>query len=104
MAENLASLRKTPAARALDQPVMVLFVPYTNTDRFTQDKPLFTCVGTIVVCRRVGTVGPEIKGETTAVHPLFGKPLRGTFVEANFDHAKSVTKELMHVGRAPLFF
>ncbi|MEO1420893.1 MAG: hypothetical protein AAFU66_08080, partial [Pseudomonadota bacterium] len=104
VAENLASLRKTPAARALDQPVMVLFVPYTNTDRFTQGKPLFTCVGTIVVCRRVGTVGPEIKGETTAVHPLFGKPLRGTFVEANFDHAKSVTKELMHVGRAPLFF
>lgn len=104
VSNNLASLRKTPAARALDKPVMVLFVPYTNSDRFTQGDPLYACVGSIVVCRRVGTVGPEIKGETTAVHPLFGKPLRGTFVEAEFDHAKSVTNELMHVGRAPLFF
>jgi len=65
---------------------------------------LYACMGSIVVCRRVGSVGAEIEGETTSVHPLFGKPMRGTFVEAEFDHAKSVTNELMHVGSAPLLF
>ncbi|MEL6966390.1 MAG: hypothetical protein AAGM04_03315 [Pseudomonadota bacterium] len=104
VSRNLTSLRKTPAARALDAPVMVLFVPYTNTERFTQGQALHSCAASIVWCRRVGEVGAEIKGETTAVHPLFGKPMRGTFVEATFDHAKSVTEELMHAGRAPLFF
>ena len=104
ISNNLASLEKTPAARALNGPVMVLFVPYTNTDQVQEGEQLVGCRFTLVWCSAVGTIGAPVNGETTAVHPLFGKPLRGKFMEADFDDARSVTQEIVHAGRAPLFF
>ncbi|MFD0916242.1 hypothetical protein ACFQ14_07480 [Pseudahrensia aquimaris] len=101
---NLTSLEKTPAARALDAPVMVLFVPYTNTDQVLEGEKLVGCRFTLIVCSAVGTIGGPISGETTAVHPLFGKPLRGKFMEANFYDPRSVTQEIVHAKRAPMFF
>ena len=101
---NIESLEQTPAARALKAPVMVLFVPYTNTESMAEGERLFGCRFSIVVCRPIGRVGKVVKGETTAVHPLFGKPLRGQFVEAVFFNARSVTQELVHAGRSPLLF
>lgn len=109
--ENLASLRATPAARALHGPVAVLFVPYTNGEAHEPGTALYACAFQILWCREAGRVGPSIGGETTVVHPLFGKPVRGTFAEALFsdgaraagDSTKFVTKELIHAGRAPLF-
>lgn len=104
ISKNIAELEKTPAARAFDAPVMVLFVPYTNTDQVLEGEKLVGCRFTLVICSSVGTVGKAISGETTAVHPLFGKPLRGKFVEAEFFDARSVTQEIVHAKRAPLFF
>ena len=101
---NIASLEATPAARARTSPVMVLFVPYTNAENVRQGEPLFSCAFSIVVCSEVGQVGGQIDGETVSVHPLFGKPMRGTFIEAEFNDARSVTEELMHAGRKPLWF
>ena len=100
----IASLEKTPAARALQAPVRVLFVPYPNADAYTAGKPLEACLLYMFVCSTVGEVGAPVDGETTAVHPLFGKPLRGTFVEAEFRDARSATTEIVHANGAPLFF
>ncbi|MGI9355218.1 MAG: hypothetical protein ACR2PF_08700 [Rhizobiaceae bacterium] len=104
LSDNLNSLLETPAARALKAPVMVLFVPYTNADEVTTGEPLYSCALSIFACSKVGDVGKPVRGETTAVHPLFGKPMRGTFMEASFRNAKSVTAELVHAGRRPLLF
>ena len=104
LSENLTSLMETPAARALKAPVMVLFVPYTNADEVTSGEPLYSCALSIFACSKVGDVGKPVRGETTAVHPLFGKPMRGTFMEASFRDAKSVTAEIVHAGRRPLLF
>jgi len=104
LSENLTSLLETPAARALKAPVMVLFVPYTNADNVTTGEPLYSCALSIFACSNVGEVGMPVRGESTAVHPLFGKPMRGTFVEADFRDAKSVTAEMVHAGRRPLLF
>lgn len=104
LSENLTSLLETPAARALKAPVMVLFVPYTNADNVATGEPLYSCALSIFACSKVGEVGPPVRGETTAVHPLFGKPMRGKFVEANFRDARSVTAEIVHAGRRPLLF
>lgn len=101
---NIDSLEATPAARAMSEPVMVLFVPYSNTDNMETGTPLYSCALSIVICSRVGEVGPAIKGETTSIHPLFGKPMRGTFMEARFHDPRSVTKELMHAGSPPMRF
>lgn len=101
---NIASLESTPAARARFQPVMVLFVPYQNAASMEEGTELYNCLFSIVICSRVGQVGKPVEGETTAVHPLFSKPLRGNFVEAQFDNPDSVRKELMHAGRGPLWF
>lgn len=101
---NLSSLQQTPAARAMQAPVTVLFVPYDNADSVETGDPLYSCLLTIVFCSRVGEVGKVIDGETTAVHPLFSKPMRGIFVEANFDSAELAETELVHAGSSPLLF
>ncbi|MEP0943674.1 MAG: hypothetical protein ABJH63_14050 [Rhizobiaceae bacterium] len=101
---NLSSLQQTPAARAMIAPVTVLFVPYDNADSVEMGDPLYGCGLTIIGCYRVGEVGKVIEGETTAVHPLFGKPMRGVFVEAKFDSAELAESELVHAGSSPLWF
>ena len=106
--DNLHALRASPAARAIEKPIAVLFVPYTNADNYRPGTELYACAFQIVWCREAGAVGPAIGGEVTVVHPLFGKPVRGTFAEALFadagTSARFVTKELVHASRAPLFF
>ena len=101
---SVASLEKTPAARALKHPVQVLFVPYINEAAISRGTELYTCRFGIVWCTRVGTVGEPIDGETVVPHPLFAKPLRGTFYEAEFTSEHAVTEDLIHAGRPPLFF
>ncbi len=101
---NISFLKSTPIGRAIKQPVTVLFVPYGNADNYKKGSPLYSCFASIVFCSKVGTVGDTIQGETNAVHPLFGKPLRGVFVEANISNPDDIKEELLHVGRPPLFF
>ncbi len=101
---NVESLEGTPLARAIEKPVMVLFRPYSNTDNVKTGEPLYGCGLSFFFCSKVGEVGPEVDGETSTVHPLFGKPMRGTFVEATFFDPKSVTKEIVHAGGKPLLF
>ncbi len=104
ISKNLHSLEKTPAARAMIAPVTVLFVPYDNADSVQAGDPLYGCALNIFFCSRVGTVGKAIDGETASVHPLFSKPMRGSFVEAKFEDAKSGKVEIVHSGSAPLWF
>ncbi len=101
---NIASLANTPIGRAINEPVTVLFVPYANAKNFNKGDALYGCFSTILACSKVGTVGDAIEGETNAVHPLFGKPLRGLFVEADITNPDDTKEELLHVGRPPLFF
>jgi len=101
---NIDSLSKTPAARALIEPVAVLFVPYTNTNSFEEGMPIYGCSFSFFWCTKAGEIGKAVDGETASVHPLFGKPMRGKFVEAKFTNSSHVFKELIHAGGAPLLF
>lgn len=101
---NLANLQKTPAARALDAPVAVLFVPYANLGEFDRGQELYGCTFSIIWCEPVAVLAGRVEGEAIAVHPLFGKPMRGRFVEAKFRNSDGVTRELVHVGNPPIFF
>ena len=104
ISSNIASLEATPAARALEEPVTVLFVPYDNVENVKAGESLHGCLFSIFLCSTVGEVGKAVDGETVSVHPLFGKPMRGIFVEAKFDDTKSGTEELVHAGSSPVWF
>ncbi|MEO0329129.1 MAG: hypothetical protein AAF217_11105 [Pseudomonadota bacterium] len=101
---SIEELEKTPMIRALEKPVNVLFVPYDNANAYEAGKPLYTCTLAIFWCSKVGTVGESLGGEITTTHPFFGKPMRGQFVEANLTEKSAALKEIIHVGRPPLFF
>ncbi|MGB7206361.1 MAG: hypothetical protein WBD37_12880 [Anderseniella sp.] len=101
---NINSLLATPVGRAITNPVTVVFVPYENSDNFSTSQPLIRCAMMIAFCSKVGETGELIPGETNAVHPLFGKPLRGQFVEALLKNNNDAKEELLHAGRPPLFF
>ena len=100
---DIAALEKSPVGRALEEPVVVLFVPYANRGSYEKGTALAACSFQIVWCRTAGVAGATIEGEATAVHPLFGKPVRGLFVEAELSDRTTITEELFHAGRAPLF-
>ncbi len=101
---SIKELESTPMIRALEKPVNVLFVPYDNLNAYEKDEKLYTCTFAIFWCSPVGTVGNPINGEIVTTHPFFGKPIRGQFVEANLTEISAAQKEIIHVGRPPLFF
>lgn len=101
---GITSLLSTPVGRAITTPVTVVFVPYENSGNHQKNTPLYRCALMVVLCSRVGVTGDAIPGETNAVHPLFGKPLRGVFVEAVLGNKNDAKEEVLHAGRPPLFF
>lgn len=101
---SIKAISNTPAARAGKSTLAVLFVPYPNLKSLNEGKILYSCAFLFVWCSPSGQIGPRIEGEVTEVHPLFGKPMRGIFVEALFHSQEPVTKEVVYAGRAPLFF
>ncbi len=102
--QGLAEIMATPLARAIKAPVVVLFVPYTNAKNFKPNEPLFACSIGVFWCKKVGYTGKTIAGEAVSVHPFFGKNMRGVFVEAILLSPQAAEKEVLHVGRPPLFF
>lgn len=101
---GITKMSKTPLARAAKAPITVLFVPYDNGENFQPKQPLYSCRFGITWCRKVGHTGAAVEGEVVSVHPFFGKNLRGSFVEAILTDSEAAKKEVLHVGRPPLFF
>jgi hypothetical protein len=101
---RIAEVKASPLGRAIDSQVNVIFVPYGNDAAFETGRPLYTCSLTIIWCHRAGKVGHRLPGEFNSVHPFFGKPIRGYFVEAILDDPDAASREIIHGKRAPFFF
>ena len=102
--KQIATLENSTLGRAIGSRVDVLFVPYGNEAKFQTDAALYSCRFTMVWCSKVGTIGQILPGEIASVHPFFGKPIRGFFVEANLTDKQAATREIIHAQRPPLFF
>jgi hypothetical protein len=102
--QQLAVLGNSPLARALHKRIDVVFVPYGNESQFAPGRSLYSCTFTILLCKAVGTVGDPLPGEVSSVHPFFGKPIRGSFVELNLVNGDAAMREIIHGTRKPLFF
>uniref|UniRef100_UPI003593190F hypothetical protein n=1 Tax=Aestuariivirga sp. TaxID=2650926 RepID=UPI003593190F len=102
--QRISDIENGALGRAVKGRIDVIFVPYGNERSFAEGAPLYSCALTVLFCHRAGTVGQALPGESTAVHPFFGKPLRGYFVEATLDDPAAASEEIIHAGRAPFFF
>lgn len=101
---QLTALDTSALARALYKRIDVVFVPYGNEQRFVEGNNLYTCSFTILWCTKAGTVGQMLPGEISSVHPFFGKPIRGSFVELKLSNPDAAMREIIHGTRKPLFF
>jgi hypothetical protein len=101
---QINGLENSALARAIDGRVDVIFVPYSNLASFQSGTPLHSCALTLFWCSQVGFVGDPQPGEFTSVHPFFGKPIRGIFVEAKLTKPIAATREIIHGKRPPFFF
>ncbi len=104
VAAEAAGLRASPAGRALNGPVTVLFVPDANAGSFNNGSPLYSCALLIVLCRQTGIAGKAFGGQVQAEHPLFGQPVAGQYVELDGNDRAMDTGSLIHAGRPPLLF
>jgi hypothetical protein len=104
LTSQLAQLEASPVARALHKRIDVVFVPYGNEPQFAEGSPLYTCSFTILWCSKAGEAGKALPGEINAVHPFFGKPIRGSFVEVRLSTPDAAMREIIHGTRKPVFF
>lgn len=102
--QQITTIESSSLGRAITSRITVMFVPYGNEAQFQPGNDLYSCRFTFVVCSKVGTVGQILPGEIASVHPFFGKPIRGFFVEAILSNANAATREIIHVGNPPLYF
>jgi hypothetical protein len=102
--QRISELLQSPLGRAIDSSVYVIFVPYGNEKNFQTGTALYSCALTVVFCHRAGHVGAILPGESNAIHPFFGKPIRGFFVEAILDDTAAASQEIIHAERPPFFF
>ena len=102
--KQIANYESSTLGRAINSRVDVLFVPYGNESKFKPGVPLYSCRFTMVWCWKAGVVGQVLPGEIASVHPFFGKPIRGFFVEADLTDKQAATREIIHAQRSPLFF
>jgi hypothetical protein len=101
--KRISELLQSPLGRAIGSRVYVIFVPYGNEKSFHAGTPLYSCTLTVVICHRAGKVGAAVPGESNTVHPFFGKPIRGFFVEAILDDTVAASQEIIHAVRPPFF-
>jgi hypothetical protein len=104
LAVQVRQLEGTALARAINERIDVVFVPYANLSQFRAGQPLYSCAFTVFVCKQAGFAGDVLPGEVNSVHPFFGKPIRGVFVEAHIVDKLAATREIIHGSRAPFFF
>ena len=100
---QISNMETSTLGRAIATRVDVLFVPYGNEARFKTGTALYSCSFTFIICSKVGSVGQILPGEIASVHPFFGKPIRGFFVEANLTDTTAATREIIHAGHPPLY-
>jgi hypothetical protein len=101
---QIADRLGTPLGRAIASRIDVIFIPYANVHKFGEGTPLYSCALSIVWCHRAGKAGQPIPGEANTVHPFFGKPIRGVFIEAVLDDPTAASREIIHASRPPFLF
>jgi hypothetical protein len=104
LARQIADIKNSPPGRAIEKRIDVVFVPYTNLANYAPGTKLYSCAFTVILCAPAGEVGATLPGESSYVHPFFGKPIRGVFAEIKLSNPGAAAREIIHAKHKPLFF
>jgi hypothetical protein len=95
-------LEQSPYLRAINQKIVLAFVPYQNLRNVKIGTKLYSCAWGLVACSNVGKVTTVLEGEVQNVHPHDESIQRGVMVEIDVS-SSSAGDTVLFAGGKPLF-
>jgi len=95
-------LEQSPYLRAVNQKVVLAFVPYQNLRNVKLGTKLYSCAWGLVACSVVGKVTTVLEGEVQDVHPHDESIQRGVMVEIDVS-SSSAGETVLFAGSKPLW-
>lgn len=95
-------LEASPYLRAINQKIVLAFVPYQNLRNVKIGTKLYGCAWGLVACSNVGKVTAVIDGEITDVHPHDESVQRGIMVEISVSSA-AAGETVLFAGGKPIW-
>jgi hypothetical protein len=95
-------LEAAPYLRAINNKVVLAFVPYANLRNVKLGTKLYACSWGLVACSNVGKVTAVLDGEVTEQHPHDESVQRGVMVEIDVSSA-AAGESVLFAGSKPLW-
>lgn len=95
-------LEQSPYLKALNHPIVMAFVPYSNKDNVKVGTRLYHCSWGIVGCSEAGKVTAILEGEATNKHPHNERAERGFMVEIDVT-SSAAGDSVLFAGGKPLW-
>ena len=95
-------LEQAPYLRAVNQKIVLAFVPYQNLRNVKLGTRLYGCAWGLVACSNVGKVTTVLEGEVQDVHPHDESIQRGVMVEIDVS-SSSAGETVLFAGSKPLW-
>ncbi|MSP17066.1 MAG: hypothetical protein EXR73_10730 [Myxococcales bacterium] len=99
----VAQSKDSPFIRAVEQRLIVAFVPYENLPNASPGVAIYGCRWGLIGCSHVGRVGARVDGEVQDSHPHDKGLRRGHFVEIRLDESWAAEENALFVGGRPFF-
>jgi len=95
-------LEQSPYLRAVNQKIVLAFVPYQNLRNVKLGTRLYGCSWGLVACSNVGKVTTVLEGEVQDVHPHDESIQRGVMVEIDVS-SSAAGETVLFAGGKPLW-
>jgi hypothetical protein len=95
-------LEASPYLRAINNKIVLAFVPYQNLRNVKIGTKLYGCAWGLVACKTVGKVTAVLEGEVTDMHPHDESIQRGIMVEIDVSSA-AAGDSVLFAGGKPLW-
>ena len=97
-------LEQSPYLRAVNNKVVLAFVPYQNLRNIKEQTKLYACSWGLVLCHVVGRIKTTIDGEVENMHPHDETVQRGIMVEVELSTPSAEGENVLFAGSRPLYF
>ena len=97
----IEQIKARPVYRAVEQELLLAFVPYTQLDQVKSGRAVYQCrVWSVFGCEQVGQVAQVLAGEVATQDP-WGSPARGQYAVLQLTDAQAAKAKVLRV-REPL--
>lgn len=104
LSKAIATAHNSPYFLATKGDVNFAFVPYDNQTSLQPGVNVYTCMLSMIVCHKVGTIRSLFQDEEKTISPITKTEMRGFLVQLEISDREEVKSKLLFVGHAPLFF